>query len=223
MQVNERWNKIKAANLCACCLRPGHRAIACRSKKACGEDGCDKVHHQLLHNLRSPQKINETSAKNVQSETSAQNMIGTTESHGLDFIEMRRGKLQGIPLKISNVDERKSAETVAFLDQGSRLSFITRRLADKLKLSGPKIPLCLKTMTGQSKQFESEQVSITVSGVHHGAKKFEIQGVQVLERIDVSALSQDAANLIKKYPYINGIPLPSFNEKEPDILLGGYH
>jgi len=56
MQVNERWNKIKAANLCACCLRPGHRAIACRSKKACGEDGCDKVHHQLLHNLRPPRR-----------------------------------------------------------------------------------------------------------------------------------------------------------------------
>ena len=48
----ELWHKFyayKDGPICQCCLRCGHLASKCPTKKACGKNGCKRAHHQKLH------------------------------------------------------------------------------------------------------------------------------------------------------------------------------
>ena len=47
--LDKRREAILKANLCLSCLRRGHWVFTCPSKKACGTDGCVKIHHPLIH------------------------------------------------------------------------------------------------------------------------------------------------------------------------------
>ncbi|XP_046555836.1 uncharacterized protein LOC124265089 [Haliotis rubra] len=47
--VNDRIQKTRDMRLCFSCLVKGHTARECRSKRACGKDGCTRTHNELLH------------------------------------------------------------------------------------------------------------------------------------------------------------------------------
>ena len=53
-------------------------------------------------------------------------------------------------------------QALAMLDSGSNTSFISKNVAKKLGLSGPKVHLTMNLAGGQKKSEESELVSITV-------------------------------------------------------------
>ena len=47
--VSKRWVAAKRLKLCFRCLRDGHRGKSCPRSLPCGENGCQKLHHVLLH------------------------------------------------------------------------------------------------------------------------------------------------------------------------------
>ena len=47
--VSKRWDTAKHFNLCFRCLGDGHRGKLCPRSLPCGENGCQKLHHVLLH------------------------------------------------------------------------------------------------------------------------------------------------------------------------------
>ena len=47
--VPGRWIAAKRFKLCFCCLGNGHLGKACQNSRLCGQHGCQKVHHTLLH------------------------------------------------------------------------------------------------------------------------------------------------------------------------------
>ena len=47
--VSKRWDTAKHFNLCFRCLGDGHRGKSCPRSLPCGENGCKKLHHVLLH------------------------------------------------------------------------------------------------------------------------------------------------------------------------------
>ena len=48
-EIPERWNLARIFQLCYRCLAEGHQGKSCRKTRRCGIDGCNKVHHRLLH------------------------------------------------------------------------------------------------------------------------------------------------------------------------------
>ena len=47
--VHERWNFDKQFRLCYWCLAEGHLGKLCPKSRQCGLNGCQKLHHWLLH------------------------------------------------------------------------------------------------------------------------------------------------------------------------------
>ena len=47
--VSGRWDTAKSSKLCFRCLGDGHIWEACRRSRPCGQNGCQKLHHVLLH------------------------------------------------------------------------------------------------------------------------------------------------------------------------------
>ena len=47
--VSGRWDTAKSSKLCFRCLGDGHIGKACRRSRPCGQNGCQKLHHVLLH------------------------------------------------------------------------------------------------------------------------------------------------------------------------------
>ena len=47
--VSRRWDTAKRFKLCFRCLGDGHRGKSCQRSRPCGQNGCHKLHHVLLH------------------------------------------------------------------------------------------------------------------------------------------------------------------------------
>ena len=47
--ASERWDFAKRFKLCFRCLAEGHEGKSCRKTRRCGQNGCHKIHHRLLH------------------------------------------------------------------------------------------------------------------------------------------------------------------------------
>ena len=56
--VPERWNFAKQFRLCYRCLTEGHIGKLCPKSRQFGQNGCQKLHHRLLHktDILSPRK-----------------------------------------------------------------------------------------------------------------------------------------------------------------------
>ena len=48
-RVSERWNFAKQFRLCYRCLMEGHLGKLCPKSRQCGQNGCQKLHHWILH------------------------------------------------------------------------------------------------------------------------------------------------------------------------------
>ena len=48
-KLADRWNVAKRLQLCYRCLAQGHQGKTCPRSQPCGQDGCIKLHHKLLH------------------------------------------------------------------------------------------------------------------------------------------------------------------------------
>jgi len=49
MEISKRWEYVKKFKLCFRCLGEGHQGQNCYCSRLCGLDGCQEVHHKLLH------------------------------------------------------------------------------------------------------------------------------------------------------------------------------
>ena len=51
--VRDRWNLARRLQLCFRCLGENHQGDSCPRSRTCGLDGCDDMHHRLLHTQAS--------------------------------------------------------------------------------------------------------------------------------------------------------------------------
>ena len=55
-----RWDAAKRFELCFRCLAEGHRGNSCTASQPCGQNGCQELHHKLLHRNNKQQIGNKT-------------------------------------------------------------------------------------------------------------------------------------------------------------------
>ncbi|XP_052901567.1 uncharacterized protein LOC128309229 [Anopheles moucheti] len=122
MTVAERKEHIRDKKLCRKCLK--YHKGWCHLKTVCGSNGCEAMHHRLLHGSLG--------------------MTNTTEKHCLTHSGSNdRTLFRYVPVTMYGKDGR-TVRTYAFLDEGSSSTFIDHSLMDELGLIGTSRPLCLK-------------------------------------------------------------------------------
>ncbi|XP_058816851.1 uncharacterized protein LOC131680146 [Topomyia yanbarensis] len=202
--VDNRWKFAQNNGLCRSCLN-AHGRRSCRNATRCVIEGCQYRHHPLLHSDR----VNSIS-RPTQGSSTVQNHMHRQSKQALLF--------RIIPVAISG--PRATIETFAFLDDGSDLSLIENDLVEQLGIDGRTTPLCLK-WTGNVTRVESDskQVRITIRGAS-SAKQFTIDDIRTVKELTLPEQSLDCGELAQRYRYLQGLPIVSYANAVPRLLIG---
>ncbi|XP_055585318.1 uncharacterized protein LOC129738158 [Uranotaenia lowii] len=197
LPVDERWLRVRALRLCWNCLS-SHGRRACRVKGVCGIDGCKNRHHTLLHSS------NEDKAN-----------VGQTFTHRLfDTAALFRI----IPVTLFSKD--RQIATYAFLDEGSDLTLIESDLVSGLGIRGSPNPLCLRWTANTSRlENESHSVQLSISGIAKKSKR-ETMNARTVKHLGLPYQSFYAEEAAQKYDHLRGIPLSSYENAKPRMLIG---
>ncbi|XP_052901623.1 uncharacterized protein LOC128309307, partial [Anopheles moucheti] len=199
MTVAERKEHIRDKKLCRKCLK--YHKGWCHLKTVCGSNGCEAMHHRLLHGSLG--------------------MTNTTEKHCLTHSGSNdRTLFRYVPVTMYGKDGR-TVRTYAFLDEGSSSTFIDHSLMDELGLIGTSRPLCLK-WTGDTTREEkaSVQLAVQISGAYEGAPVHELTKVHTVSNLALPAQTIDGKQLQSAYPHLKGLPFTSYVDAVPRVLIG---
>ncbi|XP_055910918.1 uncharacterized protein LOC129945285 [Eupeodes corollae] len=126
-------------------------------------------------------------------------------------------------LPVTLYGKERKVETFAFLDDGSSTPLLESQLADDLQLEGENLPLHLKwTSNVVREEANSRKVDLDISGADM-QNKFSIHGVRTVEDLDLPQQTINAKDLCKRYVHLKGVPLMSFVDAKPRILIGLKH
>ena len=118
----ERWKMVRAAHLCANCLRPGHVAPKCDRFGPCKIDGCAEMHNRQLH----PKATGEPSASSVTA-------LAVGDANGF----VMRGQKVTVSLGFLSLKCRDKSggwrSLTVLVDEGADRSLIRKATAKQLK------------------------------------------------------------------------------------------
>lgn len=123
-------------------------------------------------------------------------------------------------LPVSVYNGRKSIETFAFLDPGSAFTLIDKDLAEDLELTGNNEPLsmlCAQGLVASDKQSIVTSFRISARGKK---KTFDVCEARTVRNLKLPKGSQDIEALMSTCPQLKGLPLPTFENVTPKILIG---
>ncbi|XP_064648771.1 uncharacterized protein LOC135500981 [Lineus longissimus] len=222
MRVEERCERVKAARACFNCLSRFHMVKTCRSR---GCKSCKKNHHTLLHFEKrsgsdNAARSNVSGSSNLTSKVLHQNKVestaGLVKSTGSTNVVMQSGivKLES---------KSRVAEGRVLLDTGSGVTFISRSMAKRLNLRGPKVEGEFILAGGEVMATTTEKVKFYLSGILPGWKGevFEISAY-ILDKpsAPINAVNVD----FTKMSHLRGLQLaerfPVQANSEVDVLLG---
>jgi len=126
MRLEDRIMYIKTTKRCFRCLKPNHVAAKCRSTVVCGELGCSKSHHSLVHS----------------NEETSTNVCGSTTS----FSRPSYVRVGVVPVRL--VGPTGHCDTYAFIDDGSDATLIPEDIARKTGLRGTPSSVVIGTLHG---------------------------------------------------------------------------
>ncbi|XP_055632470.1 uncharacterized protein LOC129772961 [Toxorhynchites rutilus septentrionalis] len=220
LSYNARWAIIKEFTLCRKCLKK-HKGI-CKSKQVCGKNGCIFKHHQLLHNdQRDKSGVAEgtSTTSRVDQESCAIAQTTSIRECNAHYKETNKGLFRVAPVMIHG--PCSSIKTYAFLDDGSSLTLVDASLVQELNLSGKPDPLCLK-WTGNKRRLETDslKLDIDISGTGETQKKYRLQGVHTVTSLNLFHQSVDMQKLSHQYQHLKGVPIESYYNVQPRILIG---
>ncbi|XP_062712864.1 uncharacterized protein LOC134289986 [Aedes albopictus] len=210
LSLGERLKTVETHQLCAVCLVP-HGRWACRSSRTCGIGDCTKQHHPSLH----PNQPSATKTTGPESSGARAKSDATINVHrGIQSATIFRV----IPVVLYGNEAKLS--TFAFFDEGSSSTLIDREVADLLNLGGTSQPLCL-TWTGKVARHEKDSrlVSLKISG-EDSSRSFALSGVSSVKQLDLPVQTMQYEELASQYPYLSGLPVKSYEEAVPRILIG---
>ncbi|XP_062541184.1 uncharacterized protein LOC134209208 [Armigeres subalbatus] len=215
---DSKWATVKECKLCRKCLRKHNGS--CKQSKPCGTNGCEFLHHPLLHNTKkheAPRPLPRTvvDTNKSQAETRRANLSCNVHQGQSEIL------FRIVPVMLYG--PTKAIRTYAFVDDGSELTLMEQSLSDELGVQGPTKSLCLRWTGGTQKlEQQSQQINLQISGVHNSTK-YELSGVCTMPSLQIRPQTLLLADIQAKYPYLKGLPLESYREISPRILIGLDH
>ena len=211
MDVGSRWTVVKEQRLCRKCLRKHFGA--CSVKTTCGENGCSFMHSKLLHDDK---RYSKPAASESTSQTSGSSITRSCNTHSKSA-----GKVLFRYIPVTIYGAGKQVTTFAILDDGSSATLMEHSLLRELNLEGTSHPLCLNWTGGQQREEkESVKLSLKISGVRNFREVYEIQEVHTVRDLALPKQSVSASHLATKYNHLKGMPLTSYDNVSPRILIG---
>lgn len=147
--IAARWDLAKSRSLCFRCLQHRTRSHRCKGKP-CNIDGCEKMHHRLLH-FKKRIAIENRSEEKPEIVTST---WAPTKTQAF---------LKIVPVCVSG--PKGEVETHALLDDGSTVTLIDAEIARKTGVRGPVDPLHLEAIANtEVDASRSRRVTLTLRG-----------------------------------------------------------
>ena len=142
--VPERWELIKQKKLCRLCFDK-HKTTDCKFR-SCDIKGCGRPHSRLLH---ADKQVSNSAAtqQNEQRESTQENSQPTNCSLNSSGKQSHTAILQScLVWACSDTGEKYKARV--FLDSGSEISLVTRKLAGMMGLDGERVELAMNVAGG---------------------------------------------------------------------------
>nr|XP_049463411.1 uncharacterized protein LOC120956042 [Anopheles coluzzii] len=198
-KVAARRSHVKEKGLCKKCL--GRHRTGCSIVTACGVNGCNGMHHVLLH-IAAPDE-----------ERAPEVGLCHTHSGTVD-----RALLKYVPIKAYG--PRGEVETFAFMDDGSSSTFIDSSLVEELGLTGTPVPLCIQWTGGVTRQENcSVRLNLEVSG-RNGSRKYDLINARTVKMLGLPTQTVAVSQLADQYSHLRGLPIASYSNVQPRILIG---
>ncbi|KAK7939923.1 hypothetical protein WMY93_003249 [Mugilogobius chulae] len=204
--TDQRVAWIKGGKRCWRCGR-NHLAAHCYLKAKCHQ--CSQTHLDILHDVNSP---------NVRSEPSATETVQPA-TYYLDP-DRRSSSVLLKMVKVVLYNGQHKLETYAILDDGSERTIILHSAAQRLHLNGQKEELALKTIRQDLTTVCGQSVSFSISSTFHPQKRFRIHKAFTAAELGLSKHSHPVEALQKSYRHLRGLPLHSFSQAQPLLLIG---
>ncbi|XP_055585561.1 uncharacterized protein LOC129738407 [Uranotaenia lowii] len=202
MSTKRRWALKNEHNFCRKCL--AKHLGACERKIPCNVNGCRFLHHSLLHDDRKH---------------SGPPSHPTQNSH----CNTHNCSLGGVLLKYIRITvhgKKRSITTYAFLDGGSTCTLMEHSLWQDLDLAGEQYPLCINWTAGQGRyEAGSVRCSIDITG-SQSDNRFHLTKVHTVESLALPPQTVSGPDLINRYRYLSDVPIDSYTDIRPRILLG---
>ncbi|XP_036343669.1 uncharacterized protein LOC118752929, partial [Rhagoletis pomonella] len=204
--IQERWDLVKAQQLCFSCLRKGHSTQKCRARRRCNIRGCQRYHSQLLHNEDATmQRLRRTTREDVIAQTLL-NCRETESAHGQLF-------------KIFNIYGPKGKrEILAMFDEGSSISIMEEEVA---KMIGAQVclhPLTLQWYDNNVVTEQSHKIRIEVENCAT-KRKFLLKEVYTVKNLNLPEQSMAKEN----FHHLRDFPIKNYCRAKPVLLIGLKH
>ncbi|XP_058461559.1 uncharacterized protein LOC131436709 [Malaya genurostris] len=210
---DSRWSTVRDLGLCRRCLRQ-HKG-GCQTRM-CGKNGC-KLKHQAVSS-NSCDQISPTKRDDLPKSNSI------TSEHGCHTHQVSSNNALFRYLPVVLHGKQRSVQTFAFLDDGSELTLLDSDLADDLQLEGNIEPLCLRWTGGATRREDcSRSVRLEVASKHEPFRRYSLHGVRTVKELLLPPQTMNIEELTTRYPHLSGLPIASYRDIRPRILIGIKH
>lgn len=222
ISVEKRCELVKQAQLCLNCFSDSHFVVGCTSR-GCRE--CGRKHHSLLHYPR--QSNSNTASSDSSSSVPKAESVSEPKSaqHGsVSLVKSVRGHSVLLQTAIVQVETVSSCTQARVLfDQGSDVTLISRKLANKLNLKGRDLDAQFTLVGGKLINVKTQLVKFNLSSAipNWKGEEFEIEAYVIDKTASkLHPVSMDLSNM----SHLKDLPLadsyPRLESAEIDILLG---
>ena len=221
MTAEDRLTSMKKMNpwRCFACLEPKHywTSKSCPAKqKPCGKDGCEKVHHQLLH-LTFAKKSTPT----TQTVEDGNNQAVANNSTAMAMSMVRGVQVSfGVLVGTVKIGNRETRANVA-LDNMSDCCFITEKFRAKAGLKlGRKITATVTGIGGAAQEIATHEVKLPLTPTQPGSRSVTVTA-WTLPQLTGKITKIDWTKEKKRFEHLADLPMVQLMPGEtPDILLG---
>ncbi|XP_055603838.1 uncharacterized protein LOC129752068 [Uranotaenia lowii] len=231
--VDERWEYVEQQEVCRNCLNY-HGRRSCRISGRCGVNGCTFRHHPLLHSGRTKipsnprqsgsgtEDTNRATTKNPASSAAPPTTpsVPAIQASGSSYIH-RSPELTFLfrILPITVYGNEKAVDTFAFVDEGSSITLVEDSLVKELGVEGIPQVLCLQWTGDMTRtEHDSKLVELKVSGP--SKNKIRLSDARTVSNLGLATQSLDYVSLVRDYPHLKGLPIDSYTDAMPRILIG---
>ncbi|KAJ6648802.1 Histone H2A.1 [Pseudolycoriella hygida] len=212
--LKQKWDAVNNNKLCRKCLR-SHNGY-CRLTKECGVDGCLFKHHPTLHNDQKQQKTNSNPKQNSNATNAS---VVSNNFHGTSMPNIL---FRIVPVTLYN--NNKAIKTLAYIDEGSSGTLLEEELASELNIIGNPERLCLLWTNNVHRIEEnSSRMNLVISGQDDFNVRYKMKGVRSVKFLGLPAQTINQSELVKRFCYLEGIPLINYENEKPRILIGLPH
>ena len=232
----KRTEVVREKRLCLRCLDSDHLWAACKSDEKCGQDGCEKTHHRLMHGAPSlfpprdgasgPRHRGKGRTGKAPSSTEgvkASVDIPTSRLASFATVSTVQPKLVLLPIVPVIISANgHSVSTFALLDPGSEVTMLCESVKKKLNLTGPTEKAVIGTWHANDPAFKTTRVAFSVSSADEGTS-FAVAGGYTVPSLNLTKRPIARDKLVKKWPHLASVPLKQVDAAEVTLLVGTDH